>query len=65
MAATMIFLVWFTFVTNLYVMVVLLLNFLIAIISQVYEDTISTGIISRYLTRSEMNLEAAVHSIYV
>lgn len=38
-ANTMIFLVWSTFLTNLYMMVVVLLNFLIAVISQVYEET--------------------------
>ena len=64
-ASTMILLIWVIFVTNLYIMVVVLLNFLIAVISQVYEETISTGDISRYMTRSEMNVEAAVHASYV
>ena len=38
-AKTMIFLAWTNFALNIYLMVVVLLNFLIAVISQVYEET--------------------------
>ena len=39
----MIFLNWFVFVWSLYVMVIILLNFLIAVISSSYEETEATS----------------------
>ena len=60
-AGTMITLNWFVFLWSLYVMVIILLNFLIVVISSSYEDTEKTYESFKYLTRSEMNTEASIH----
>ena len=60
-AGTMITLNWFVFLWSLYVMVIILLNFLIVVISSSYEDTEKTFESFKYLTRSEMNTEASIH----
>ena len=60
-AGTMITLNWFVFLWSLYVMVIILLNFLIVVISSSYEDTEKTCESFKYLTRSEMNTEASIH----
>ena len=60
----MIFLNWFVFVWSLYVMVIILINFLIAVIGSSYEETEATSESFKYQQRSEVNTEASIYKKY-
>ena len=51
---------WLLFVINEFFLLIILLNFLIAIISQCYEEVMSQEVINRYQSRSSLNLEIAI-----
>lgn len=53
----MIYLIWIMWIINKVLMLIVLLNFLIAIISQSYEESMSKEIIYRYKQRAQMNEE--------
>ena len=53
----MITLIWIVWVSSLYIMVIMMLNFLIAIISQSYENVMSQQIVFQYQQKVEMNEE--------
>jgi hypothetical protein len=53
----MINLIWVVWIMNQLLMLVVLLNFLIAIISQSYEESMSKELINRYKLRAGMNSE--------
>ena len=50
-------LIWFTWYTNTFFMIVILLNFLIAVISQSYEKVIEQQLIYSYMHKAELNEE--------
>ena len=52
-----IYLIWIVWFFNLAVNMILLLNFLIAIISQSYDRVISNRMINRYKHMSDLNVE--------
>lgn len=53
----MITLIWFIWTANQFLCLIILLNFLIAIISQSYEQVMTKKKIVKYLHRSELNRE--------
>mgnify|MGYP006099326073 CR=1 FL=1 len=53
----MIYCIWFVWLINQYVVLIILLNFLIAIISQSYDNVMSKQIMSKYQNRSSINRE--------
>jgi hypothetical protein len=53
----MIYIVWFIWLFNIILMVIILLNFLIAVISQTYERVVSQQVRFSYSNKAEMNLE--------
>jgi hypothetical protein len=53
----MVYFIWFIWFCTQFINLVILLNFLIAIISQSYEDVMSRETFTRYSLRSHMNLE--------
>ena len=54
-AVFMIYFIWLIWFCTLFINLVILLNFLIAIISQSYEDVMSREVITKYGLRSTMN----------
>lgn len=53
----MVYLIWVIWFLNLLMNMVILLNFLIAIISQSFETVISNRLIFEYEYKSELNIE--------
>ena len=53
----MIYLCWFGWAIQAFIMVVILLNFLIAVISQTYERINSEKVIYTYQDKADLNLE--------
>ena len=53
----MVTLIWIVWTSSLYIMVIMMLNFLIAIISQSYENVMSQQIVFQYQQKVEMNEE--------
>lgn len=53
----MIYIIWIVWFLNGIVQVIMLLNFLIAVISQTYESVVSQQIIYTFTDRAEINLE--------
>ena len=53
----MIYSIWLVWIVNQYVVLIILLNFLIAIISQSYDNVMSKQIMSKYQNRSAINRE--------
>ena len=53
----MIMIIWFIWIFHQFVILIILLNFLIAIISQSYEDVMSKSEQMKYKTRVDLNLE--------
>ena len=62
LAKTMIYLIYFVWFLNQYFIYILLLNFLIAVISQSYIDVMANANISKYKQRSELNRECLIRS---
>ena len=54
----MLYLIWLIWMSHQYFMLIVFMNFLIAIISQVYEDDLANTYQNEYTQRAEMNLEA-------
>ena len=54
----MIYVTWFNWMLQQYFMLIVLLNFLIAIISQAYENDLAMSVQNEYRQKCEMNLEA-------
>ena len=55
--AIMIYIIWIVWFLNGLVQVIMLLNFLIAVISQTYESVVSQQIIYTFTDRAEINLK--------
>lgn len=55
--SVMIYIIWFIWLFNIILMVIILLNFLIAVISQTYERVVSQQVRFSYSNKAEMNLE--------
>ena len=53
----MIIIIWSVWIFHQFMILIMLLNFLIAIISQSYEDVMSKSQIFKYKTRVDLNLE--------
>ena len=54
----MLYLTWVIWMVNQYILLIVLMNFLIAIISQVYEDDMTNKLENEYVQKAEMNLES-------
>ena len=59
-AKVVICIIWLAWWLNQYVMVIIMLNFLIAIISQSYEEVMSKTSLSVYTQKCQMNTEYAI-----
>jgi hypothetical protein len=51
---------WFIFLFNEFFMLIVLLNFLIAIISQSYDEVMASQLIDKYEARCDLNIEIAM-----
>jgi len=49
--------IWFMWFANQFFILIILLNFLIAVISQSYENVMSKAVISKYRQRAQLNRE--------
>jgi len=58
-ASMMIHMMWFLWFCNLILMLIILLNFLIAVISQTYERVSGSKVSYTYKDKAEMNVECA------
>jgi hypothetical protein len=56
-AKIMIVITWLNWWLNHYIMLIIILNFLIAIISQSYEQVMTTSEVTKYEQRCQMNIE--------
>ena len=56
----MIFYIWVLWAINIIYMQIMLLNFLIAIISQSYDKIIAAGLVVQYKARCQFNAETAI-----
>ena len=61
---------WMLFLFNEFFMLIILTNFLIAIISQSYDDVMSKEQIFNYMSKCDLNIEAAIlkdayHNLFV
>lgn len=54
---TMLWVIWFFWFINTFLNLIILLNFLIAVISQVYDQTIAQKILNRYWDKANFNQE--------
>jgi len=59
-ASYMIFICWFIWFIHQYLVLIILLNFLIAIISQSYDSVMTTSLITKYNQRCDMNWECTL-----
>lgn len=62
LAQTMVYLIYLVWFFNQYFIYILLLNFLIAVISQSYADVMANANISQYKQRAELNRECLIRS---
>lgn len=53
----MILLIWFTWFVEMYVMLIILTNFLIALVSQIYEQIMNEKMLTVYRAKSHLNQE--------
>lgn len=56
-AQMMIFFIWFMWIVEMYVMLIILTNFLIALVSQIYEQIMNEVMLTVYRAKSNLNQE--------
>jgi len=56
----MIYLIWAIWFANIFVVLICLLNFLIAVVSQSYDEVMGKSLTFRTFQRLEMNISAAI-----
>lgn len=56
-AEIMILLIWFLWILEVYLMLIILTNFLIALVSQIYEQIMNEKMLTIYRAKSKLNFE--------